>query len=48
VFLRAKQRAANGGALVVAGVRQGSGKAMSGADIRRTAVFARDLTDPDL
>jgi hypothetical protein len=44
-----KQRAADRGALVVAGVRQGSGKAMSGDDGgRRTAVSARDLTDPDL
>ena len=37
------------GALVVAGVRQGSGTAMSGGTASsRTAVSARDLTDPDL
>jgi hypothetical protein len=48
VFLRAKQRAAIRGVLVVAGVRQGSGKAASSGDVRRTAMFARDLTDPDL
>ena len=48
MFLRAKQRAANRGVLVVPGVRQGSGKAASGRDVRRMAMFARDLTDPDL
>jgi len=44
VFLRAKQQAAISGALVVSGVRQGSGKAMSGGvAVARTAVSARDL-----
>jgi hypothetical protein len=38
----------NRGALVVAGVRQGSGKAVSGGACVGRPLFARDLTDPDL